>query len=127
SIMRDNTARATVESSTIIRRMRRRVPCEFRRASWERSRDLASARSTAASSGDADELKLDVKRLAIERLHHIFVGSRFERRTDVRHVVLGRAENHFWLVAVAALTEQAKELHPAHHWHVPVEQDHVRH
>jgi hypothetical protein len=35
---------------------------------------VASARSCRAS-GDADELQLDVKRLAIERLHHIFVRS----------------------------------------------------
>ena len=47
STMRDNTARATVESSTIMRRIRRRADRELLRGSGKRSRDLASARSTA--------------------------------------------------------------------------------
>src|SRR5687768_16451813 len=95
-------------------------------ASW-RSRDLASARSIPASSGDADELKLNVERFAVERLHHIFVRTRLERGANVGHVVLGRAENDLRLVAVAALAKQAEELHPAHHRHVPVEQHDIGH
>ncbi len=56
------------------------------------------------TSGDADELKLDVERFPIERLHHIFVGARFEGRANMRHVVLGGAEDDLRLIAVAALT-----------------------
>src|SRR5678810_56559 len=96
--MRDSTARATIESSTIINRIRRRVG----RGAWSRSRDLASARSMSGS-GDADELQFDVKRLAVEWLHHIFVGARFERCADVRHVILGRAKHHFGLVGMCLL------------------------
>src|SRR6266404_3550341 len=51
-------------------------------------------------SGDADELELDVERFAVERLHHIFVGARLERRADVRHVVLGCAEHDLRLIAM---------------------------
>src|SRR5690348_8846184 len=53
------------------------------------------------ASGDADELELDVKRLSIERLHHIFVRAGLERRANVRHVVFGGAENDLWLVPMA--------------------------
>jgi hypothetical protein len=74
-----------------------------------------------------DELKLDVERLAIERLHHILIGAGFERRADVSHVVLSRAEDDFRLVAMATLAEQTKELHSTHHWHVPVQEHDVRH
>src|SRR5213075_2425253 len=123
SIIRDSTARATVESSTIINRMRRRAG----RVSGKRSRDLASARSTVSDSGDADELQLDVKRLAVEGFHDIFVGTRLERRADVRHVILGGAEDDLGLVGMAALAKELQELHPAHHRHVPIEQDHVGH
>src|SRR5256885_3628265 len=63
-----------------------------------------------ARSGDADELKLDVERFAVERLHHIFVGACFERRTDVGHVVLGCAEYDLRLIAVAPLPKQPQEL-----------------
>src|SRR5689334_13285343 len=122
SMMREKTARATTESSTIISRICRPFG---RGASW-RSRVVASARSIPAS-GDADELQLDVKRLAVEGLHHIFVRARLERGADVRHVVLGGAEDDLWLVAMSALAEHLQELHPAHHRHVPVEQDDVRH
>src|SRR6185436_12711320 len=89
STMRDSTARATIESSTIISRIRRRDG----RGAWWRSRDLASARSTSANSGDADELQLDVKRLAVEGLHHIFVGAGLKRGANVSHVVFGRAKH----------------------------------
>src|SRR4029078_1606722 len=123
SIMRESTARATVESSTIISRMRRRAGG----GSGRRSRDLASARSTSLNSGDADELQLDVKRLSVERLHHIFVGARLERRADMRHVIFGGAEDDLRLVAVPALPEQLQELHSAHHRHVPVQQDDIGH
>ena len=41
--------------------------------------------------------------------------------------VAGSAEDDLRLVAVAALTEELEEFHPAHHWHVPVEQDDVGH
>src|SRR5688572_33469051 len=123
SIIRDNTARAIIESSTIINRIVRR---EVRGATW-RSRDLASARSTPAGSGDADELQLDVERLAVERLHHIFVGARFKRGADMRHVVLGRTEDDLGLVVVTTLAKQLQELHAAHHRHVPVEQHDVGH
>src|SRR5205823_1544477 len=123
SIIRDRTARATVESSTSIRRIRLRE----RRGSEKRSRDLASARSTIGDSGDADELELDVQRLAVEGLHDIFVRSRFERRADMGHVVLGRAEHDFRLIRMAALAKQLQELHPAHDRHVPVEEDDVGH
>ena len=51
----------------------------------------------------------------------------FERRADMRHVVLGGAEDDLGLVGMTALTEQPQELHAAHHRHVPVEQDDVRH
>src|SRR5690349_19537743 len=98
-----------MESSTIIRRMRR-LGLD---GTVTRSRELASARSTTARSGDADELKLDVQRLAVERLHHIFVGTGFESGTNVRHVVLGGAEHDLWLVAVPALAKHAQEFHPA--------------
>jgi len=101
STMRDSTARATIESSTIISRMRRRG---FR-VSGKRSRDLASARSTSANSGDADELQLNVKRLSVEWLHHIFVGTGLERGTNMRHVVLGGAKHDLRLVGMAALAK----------------------
>ena len=45
----------------------------------------------------------------------------------MRHVVFGCAKNDLRLIAVAALTQQFQEIHPAHHGHVPVEQDHVGH
>src|SRR6185503_3222543 len=102
SIIRDRTARAIIESSTIIIRIRRRG---VRGASW-RSRDLASARSTSANSGDADELKLDVERLAVEGLHYLFVRTGFERGANVRHIVLGGAKNDLGLVVVAPLAKQ---------------------
>src|SRR5437763_1284525 len=51
-------------------------------------------------SGDADELKLDMQRFAVERLHDVFVCACLERGADVRHVVLGRAENDLGLVAM---------------------------
>src|SRR5205814_9741417 len=72
-------------------------------------------------SGDADELELDVERFAVEGLHHIFVGARFQGGTDMRHVILGGAKHDLGLVAVAALAEQAQELHAAHYRHVPIE------
>ena len=78
-------------------------------------------------SGYADELKLDVQRLSIERFHYIFVRTGFERGTDVRHVVLGGAEDDLGLVFMAPLPKHTQELHSAHHGHVPVEQDNVRH
>src|SRR5678815_2142281 len=86
STMRDSTARATIESSTIINRIRRRVG----RGAWWRSRDLASARSMSGS-GDADEYVM--KPFDRETLHIKLqlVGARFERCADVRHVILGRA------------------------------------
>ncbi len=68
----------------------------------------------------ADELKLDVQRLSIERLHHIFVSAGFKRCSDMRHVIFSGAENDLGLVAMAALTKHAQKLHSAHHWHVPV-------
>src|SRR5215212_7899008 len=61
-------------------------------------------------SGDADELKLDVERFAVERLHDIFVSARFERRANMRHVVLGCAEHDLRLVAVAPLPKQLQKL-----------------
>src|SRR3982751_2761225 len=122
SIMRERTARATVESSTIIRR----IGLACGRAPSKRSRDLASARSTRGLRY-ADELKLDVKRFAVERLHHIFVRACFKRGADVRHVVLGRAEDDLGLVGMTTLTQHLEELHAAHDWHVPIEQDDVRH
>src|SRR5437868_9490582 len=78
-------------------------------------------------SGDADELKLDVQRLAVERLHHIFVSARIESRADVGHVVLGGAEDDLGLVGMATLTKQAQEFHPAHDRHVPIQEDDVGH
>src|SRR5689334_5639533 len=123
STIRDRTARATVESSTIISRIRRCVL----RGSVRRSRDLASARSTGAPSGDADELKLDVQRFAVERLHDVFVRTGFQRRADVGHVVLSRAEHDLGLVGVTTLTQQLQEFHAAHDGHVPIKQDDVRH
>src|SRR5690349_6593844 len=77
------------------------------------------------TSGDADELKLDVKRFPIEGFHHIFVGARFEGCANMRHVILGVAEHDLRLIAVAALAKQSEELHPAHYRHVPVEEDDV--
>ena len=70
-----------------------------------------------------------------ERLLHSYLLQRpagliltgFERSADVRHVVLGRAEHHLGLVPVAALAQQFQKFHPAHHGHVPIEQDHVGH
>src|SRR3954447_3244781 len=123
SMMRDRTARATVESSTIISRIFR----PLWRGSERRSRDLASARSTAGISGDADELKLDVESLAVERLHDIFVRTGLKGGPDMSHVILGGAEHDLRLFAVAALPEQTQKLHAAHHRHVPIEQDDVRH
>src|SRR4249919_1037706 len=123
SIMRDRTAQATIESSTIISRIRRRVG----RGAWWRSRDLASARSTSTNSGDADELQFDVKCFPVEGLHHILIRTGFKRRADMRHVVFCGAKHDLGLVGMAALTEELQKLHPAHHRHVPVEQDDVRH
>src|SRR5260221_2753875 len=78
-------------------------------------------------SGDADELKFDVERLAVEWLHHIFVGARFERRADMRHVVFSCAEHDLRLIAVTALAKQPQEIHATHDWHVPVKQNDVGH
>jgi hypothetical protein len=72
STMRDRTARATIESSTIISRMRRRVGSGALAGGPAIWRAPAPRRP---NSGDADELQFDVKRLAVEGLHHIFVGT----------------------------------------------------
>src|SRR5688572_18076083 len=42
-------------------------------------------------------------------------------------VVLGGAEHDLGLAALGARTQSVDELDPAHHRHVPVEQDHVGH
>src|SRR5206468_7841689 len=78
-------------------------------------------------SGNADELELDVKRLAIKRLHDVFVSTGFESRADMRHVVFGCAKDDLGLVLMPALAQELQKLHPAHHGHVPVEQDDIRH
>src|SRR5687768_9028933 len=101
SIIRPSTARATIESSTIINRWRR-PPGGIDPASWP-DRDKAGTPLIAAASGHADELQLDVQRFAIERLHDIFVGAGLERGADVRHVVFGGAEDDLGLVFMAAL------------------------
>src|SRR5690606_16579704 len=121
SSIRVSTARATIESSTIIRRMRGRSPRP------NPGPDLASAGIKGAASGDADELELDVQSLAVERLHHILIRAGFQGRADMRHVILGCAEDDLGLVVVAALAKQLEEFHTAHHRHVPVEQDDVGH
>ena len=76
---------------------------------------------------DADELQLDVERFAVERLHHILIGTGFERGADVRHVIFGCAKHHLGLVFVTALAKQLQKFHAAHYRHVPIEQDDVGH
>src|SRR3982750_1361259 len=115
SSMRVRTARATIESSTTIRRMRGASPRPYP------GPVLASAGFTGELRY-ADELELDVERLAVERLHHILIRAGFKRRADMRHVIFGRAEHDLGLVAMAALAKQLQEFHAAHYGHVPVEQ-----
>src|SRR3546814_9351215 len=82
-------ARARTESWTI----RTRAGVWPNRGCWVASRgdvDMGAGRG----SGHADDLELALKRLAIERLHHIFVGARLDRGPDIGHAVLGRSEEH---------------------------------
>src|SRR3954453_2802312 len=120
------------------------MPGRFRSsATGRRGRRSSHRRSSAGSSGsigappdggpaiwrapaprpgtlsDADELKFDVQRLAVEGFHHIFVSASLKRGANVRHVVFGGAENDLGLIAVAALTKHPQELHPAHYRHIP--------
>src|SRR3546814_10757083 len=48
--------------------------------------------ATERTSGDADELQFSFERFAIERLHHIFVGTRLDRGADMVDSV--RSEEH---------------------------------
>jgi hypothetical protein len=63
----------------------------------------------------------------VERLHHVFVGSGVDRLADVSDVVLGGAEDDLGRAPVGPPAQLGEELDPAHHRHVPVEQDHVGH
>ena len=75
--MRASTARAT----------RRIVDDQQTRRQRLRGVRLAGCRHGAAASarvsGDADDLQLALQRIAIERLHHIFVGAGIDRRADM--------------------------------------------
>ena len=50
-----------------------------------------------AGSRDADDLQLGLERVAVERLHHIFVGAGVDRGADMGDVVLGGAEDDLGL------------------------------
>src|SRR3546814_18043914 len=83
--------------------------------------------ATERTSGDADELQFSFERFAIERLHHIFVGTRLDRGADMVDAVFGGAEDNAraFFASIVEIVERAEELHAAHHRPLPVEQDDV--
>src|SRR6185369_5017836 len=94
--------------------------CSFRTAA-------SRALGTWDLSARADSLKFAFKRFAIKWLHDIFVSARLDRGANMGDAVFGGAEHHLGARRDAALTERLQELHTAHHRHVPIEQDDVRH
>src|SRR3569623_994392 len=122
SIARAMIARATTESSTI--------RTDGGASGLARSGcclAIAPVPGKEPRSGHADDLELGFERLAVERLHENLVSAGFDRGADIGHAVLGRAEHHFGPAGERRVAERAQEIHPAHHRHVPVEQDDVGH
>src|SRR3546814_17045518 len=83
--------------------------------------------ATERTSGDADELQFSFERFAIERLHHIFVGTRLGRGADMVDAVFGGAEDNAraFFASIVEIVELAEDIPAAHHRHVPVEPDDV--
>jgi len=78
-------------------------------------------------SEQTDFLQLRLDDLAIERLEDVVVGAGPHRPGDMADVVLAGAKDDGRPVAARHGAERGEELHPVHHRHMPVDQNHVRH
>src|SRR3546814_1502669 len=86
---------------------------------------LLSGRPWKPISRKADKLQLDLQRLVIERLHHVFVGTRFDCFADMGHVIFGGAEDNLGLFATWALAQLDDERSEEHTSELPVTNAHI--
>ena len=71
--------------------------------------------------------KLGLYNFTIERLHNVFICSRFHGFLDMVDVVFGCTEHDHGAIATRQLTEIFEKIYPIHHWHVPIKENSIGH
>ena len=114
--------RMTALSSTTITRMavvRRPLP---------RQRSCPELRSAAPGLRSSRPGRIWSEMMSLSKGFMMYsFAPALERLLDMRHVVLGRAEDDLRRIAAGHLAQPPEEIDPVHDRHVPVEQDRVRH